>query len=156
MNKVFKIQIIQPKFNELYQKYEYMFISDQKKEAGAVAIKAEKLDGAKIEDNMSVGGGLLEAKEIKNSSIRRNRTMPAEPRGGQLYIENIEKAEIIGRDKIEQNGDKNKVQTGDKKNTDSKKWFSMQNPIIWLIFSLFLFFVVNYFFPELFSALFKK
>ena len=106
MNRIFKIQIIQPGFDKLYKEYEQMFLNNQKDESGPVAIKARKLEGARIEDNITEGGGLLEADGIKNSSIRGNRTFLPSSKKNRF---SIGKLEIIGRDKIEQHGEKSKA-----------------------------------------------
>lgn len=123
MNRVFKIQIIQPNFDKLYKKYEQMSISNQKKESRPVAIKAKgRLEGARIEDNITEGGGLLKADGIKNSSIRGNRTFLLSPKDNRL---SIEKLEIIGRDKIEQHGDKSEAKIENIKDNHLKKepWY---------------------------------
>lgn len=131
----FNLKIIQPDFDKLYRKYEQMFADNQKKESGPVAIKVKgRLEEARIEDNITEGGGLLEADGIKKSSIRRNRTFLYSPKDNPPRIE---KLEIIGRDKIEQHGKKNKASVENVRDSN-KKWFSMGNPIVWLIFSTIL------------------
>jgi len=52
----------------------------------------------------------------------------------------VEKLEIIGRDKIEQYGAKPKVSLKNIQNS-KKKWFSMDNPIVWFIFTIIVLFV---------------
>ena len=108
MNRLFEIQIIQPNFDKLYREYEQMFINNQKKESRPVAIKVEgKLKNSKITNNISVGMGLLEADEIEDSSVDRNKISLSDSFS-------IKKLEIIGRDKIEQHGEKNKVEINNK------------------------------------------
>jgi hypothetical protein len=110
---IFKFKIIQPNFYKLYEKYEQISVNNRNKESGPVAIKVQgKLKESTIEDNISIGMRLLEADEIENSSIRRNKSFIFSPKG------NIEKLEIIGRDKIEPHGDKNEVEI---KNIESEK-----------------------------------
>src|SRR3990167_2256154 len=90
MNRIFEIEIIQPKFDELYKKYEKMFAE-------------KKSMPAAIKDNTTMGMGLLEANEIEDSSIKRNKSFLFNSKG------NIEKVEIIKGDKIEQHGGENKA-----------------------------------------------
>lgn len=51
----------------------------------------------------------------------------------------------IGRDKIQQHGDRNKAQIKNIQNINPSKWFSMDNPIIWIIASLIVVAVGYYF-----------
>ena len=101
MNRIFEIEIIQPKFDELYKKYEKMF-AEKKSMPAAIKIGG-KLKGTAIEDNTTMGMGLLEANEIEDSSIKRNKSFLFNSKG------NIEKVEIIKGDKIEQHGGENKA-----------------------------------------------
>lgn len=64
------------------------------------------------------------------------------------FTVNINQPEFIGRDKLEQHGDKNKAQTKSIHNIDSKKWFSMDNPVVWIIASLIVVIVIYYFFSK--------
>jgi len=94
MNRVFKIQIIQPNFDKLYEKYEQMSVSNQKKESGPVAIKVSgKLSRSKIDNNISIGTRLLEADEIEDSSIRGNKTFLLRPKGNPFNKENKQEKE---------------------------------------------------------------
>lgn len=130
---IFKLKIIQPNFDKLYEKYEQIFVNDQNKESGPVAIKVQgKLRRSTIEDNTSMGARLLEADEIESSSIKRNKIFLFSPKG------NIEKLEIIGRDKIEPHGDKNEVEI---KNIESKKESWLRQIIIGVIIGIIILFI---------------
>jgi len=131
-------------FNNLYEKYDQMLVNNQKKNLQPVAIKVQgKLKKGIIEDNISVGGGLLEAEKIEDSSIKGNKSFLFSPKG------NIQKIEIIEGNKIEQHGEKNKIQTKNiKKINLDKKLFSMDNPIIWIIATLITATVIYYFFTK--------
>lgn len=84
--------------------------NNQKQKPRPVAIKVEgKLKNSKITDNITVGMELLEADEIEDSSIERNKTFSSND------FSSIKKVEIIGRDKIEQHGDGSKASIGDKR-----------------------------------------
>ncbi|MFA6146001.1 MAG: hypothetical protein WC697_01555 [Patescibacteria group bacterium] len=112
------------------------------KQKRPIAIKVNGiLKDSRIEDNTCVNTDLLEADGVENSSINRNKVIASDG----SPINNIE---IIGRDKTEQHGDGNKTQTKNTENIDSKKWFSMTNPFIWIIASLIVITVAYFLLPK--------
>jgi len=77
---IFKLRLIQPKFDELYEKYKEIFVNNQKEGSRPVAVRVfGKLRGTKIDNNVSIGMGLLEAGEIEKSSITDNKVFLQNP-----------------------------------------------------------------------------
>ncbi|MDD5750599.1 MAG: hypothetical protein PHU56_03045 [Candidatus Pacebacteria bacterium] len=80
--------------------------SNNQRQKRPVAIKViGTLKGSKIEGNTCINTDLLEADGVENSSINRNKVISS----------NNSPIEIIGRDKMEQHGDKNKASIENKK-----------------------------------------
>lgn len=116
--------------------------NNQKQKSKFVAVKVHgTLKDSRIEDNVCINADLLEADRIENSSVNRNKIISS----NDSPINNVE---FIGRDKTEQYGDKNKAQTKNTENINPKRWFSMNNPVIWLITSLIVIVVTYYFFTK--------
>jgi len=121
--------------------------NNQKQKSNFVAIKVKgELKDSTITDNLTVGGSFLEIDgDVEGGSIERNKT----------FLSNdlpIEKVEIVEGNKTEQQINIDGVSARNKDSNPNKKWFSMNNPLVWIICSILLFiicfFLGKYIFPR--------
>jgi len=107
MNRLFELQIIQPKFDETYKKYEKIFAVNHKKNLNSFLhiTPGAKVKGLIMDGNTMVGKGefLNNEGELEDATLINNKhIIPSLPL--QIHM-----GDNIGGDKIEQHVKKNKA-----------------------------------------------